>query len=208
MPNGIALLLICSFVLFVVPLISDPVELILTRLSYIVILLLASSLVEDSHKYYVYAALILVVSRGLLIILDHPLLAIYIDILTVMYLSVISIKLIAQIIKKEASSMVIIEAISGYILLGVALTSIMGVIVYFDSNAFSYLGAPLAFQQGNNFALYSYFVFITYTTVGYGDIVPLSAAARSLAKLTALAGQIYIAVVVAILIGKYLQAKD
>jgi hypothetical protein len=53
-------------------------------------------------------------------------------------------------------------------------------------------------------ALLNYFSFMTLTTVGYGDIVPATHPARSLASLEAVVGQFYIAVVMALLIGQRL----
>lgn len=49
-----------------------------------------------------------------------------------------------------------------------------------------------------------YFSFVTLTTVGYGDIVPRSAAAQNLAALEAVMGQIYLAVLVARLVGLHI----
>ena len=46
-----------------------------------------------------------------------------------------------------------------------------------------------------------YFSFITLTTVGYGDIVPMAPMARSMVILEALAGQLYLAAFVARLVG-------
>lgn len=48
----------------------------------------------------------------------------------------------------------------------------------------------------------TYFSLLTLTTVGYGDIRPVAAAARSLAAVEAVIGQFYIAVLIAELIGK------
>jgi hypothetical protein len=48
-----------------------------------------------------------------------------------------------------------------------------------------------------------YYSFVTLTTLGYGDILPLSDRARSLAFLEAVIGQIYLAVLVAKLVGMY-----
>lgn len=45
-----------------------------------------------------------------------------------------------------------------------------------------------------------YFSFVTLTTVGYGDITPVARAARSLAVLEALTGQLYPAVILARLV--------
>jgi hypothetical protein len=47
---------------------------------------------------------------------------------------------------------------------------------------------------------WTYFSFVTLTTVGYGDIVPVSPLARSLAISESLSGQIYLAVMLARLV--------
>jgi voltage-gated potassium channel Kch len=53
--------------------------------------------------------------------------------------------------------------------------------------------------QGN----LTYFSLVTITTLGYGDIVPLSSTARLLATMEAMTGQFYIAVVVATFVSMY-----
>ena len=50
-----------------------------------------------------------------------------------------------------------------------------------------------------------YFSFVTLATLGYGDIVPVSGIARGLAILEAVAGQLYLAVLVARLVSLYSQ---
>ena len=52
-----------------------------------------------------------------------------------------------------------------------------------------------------------YFSFVTLTTLGYGDITPVSATARSLAFLQAVAGQFYVAVLVAGLVSAYISDR-
>ena len=49
-----------------------------------------------------------------------------------------------------------------------------------------------------------YFSFMTLTTVGYGDIVPHSDAARTLAALEAVTGQIFLTVLIARLVGLHI----
>jgi len=51
-------------------------------------------------------------------------------------------------------------------------------------------------------ARFNYFSFTTLSTVGYGDIVPLSRPARSLATFEAISGQLYIAVLISRLVGQ------
>lgn len=49
-----------------------------------------------------------------------------------------------------------------------------------------------------------YLSFVTLSTVGYGDVVPVRAEARSLAILTAVVGQMYIALVMAMIVGRFI----
>lgn len=53
-----------------------------------------------------------------------------------------------------------------------------------------------------------YFSFVTLTTVGYGDTVPISAAARSLSTLEAALGQLYPAIILARLVSIEVSQKD
>jgi len=48
-----------------------------------------------------------------------------------------------------------------------------------------------------------YYSLITQCSVGYGDVLPQSDAARMLAVIQAVVGQFYMAVVVAIFVGMY-----
>ena len=53
-----------------------------------------------------------------------------------------------------------------------------------------------------------YFSFVTMTTLGYGDLLPISATARAMAYMQAVFGQFYVAVLVAGLVGAYIAQKD
>jgi len=52
-------------------------------------------------------------------------------------------------------------------------------------------------------ALYSYFSFVTLTTLGYGDITPVTDAGRLLAMLEATLGQLFLVILVARLVGMH-----
>ena len=56
-----------------------------------------------------------------------------------------------------------------------------------------------------NFVYYSY---VTMTTLGYGDIIPVTKKSQSLALILVLAGQLYLAVIIAINISKFMQKKS
>ncbi len=53
-----------------------------------------------------------------------------------------------------------------------------------------------------------YFSFVTMTTLGYGDMSPVSATARALAYLQAVFGQFYVAILVAGLVSAYISKRQ
>lgn len=59
-----------------------------------------------------------------------------------------------------------------------------------------------------NRLIHIYYSFITLTTLGFGDIAPLSAPACSLSLLEAVFGQLYLAVLVARLVGLYISHSN
>jgi len=100
----------------------------------------------------------------------------------------------------------IIGAISVYLLAGVALALINLVIYQLLPGSFKGLEkAPGAAVDGS--ALF-YYTFVTMTTLGYGDITPQRPLAEAVAYLTAIAGQFYIAILVAYLVGGFLNQGD
>lgn len=91
----------------------------------------------------------------------------------------------------------ILGAITLYILIGVVWSEAYQLISIHDSGA--YVGISHGNTPGDR-STWIYFSFVTLTTVGYGDITPVAHAARSLAILEALIGQLYPAIVLARLV--------
>lgn len=92
----------------------------------------------------------------------------------------------------------IFAALSGMYMLGFAWALFY---VGLDLLAADSFNRPLSSGKGLSEGLY--FSFVTLTTLGYGDIVPVSSFARSLATTQALMGQIYSVVLVARLVSLY-----
>jgi voltage-gated potassium channel len=71
--------------------------------------------------------------------------------------------------------------------------------------------APGSFQStlspGSQGLHFIYFSFVTLTTVGYGDMIPVRPMAQMLVVLEAVVGQFYVAVVVAYLVSMYITHK-
>jgi hypothetical protein len=96
----------------------------------------------------------------------------------------------------------IFGAICGYLLLGVACALTYAMIYAANPESFQ-LGDLIRQQmeQGDySRNVFIYYSFVTLTTVGYGDVTPLSIPARTLAWVEAMTGQMYLAVLIAGLI--------
>ena len=103
-------------------------------------------------------------------------------------------------------------ACCGYFLLAAIFASIYSILLQFDPQALSlWPGATIPPDQltfqGQEYGVLGYFSIATLTTLGYGDIVPNSTATRSTAAVEALIGQLYIAVVIARMIGMYISGR-
>ena len=92
----------------------------------------------------------------------------------------------------------VLGAICVYLLLGLDWALICLAIAELNPGAFTGLG-PGDWLQ--NFTELVYFSFVTLTTLGYGDISPAGPVARFLVYLEAICGQLYLAIMVAGLIG-------
>lgn len=85
--------------------------------------------------------------------------------------------------------------IAAYLLLGVIWAQAFGLVEMLRPGAFSGPADVIPGPRG-----WVYLSFITLTTVGYGDIVPVHPAARSLAILEAVTGPLYVAILLARLV--------
>jgi voltage-gated potassium channel len=96
-------------------------------------------------------------------------------------------------------------ALCTYVLLGQLWVLFYGPLVALDPHSFSF-GSELT-PAGQRYAL-AYFSYVTLTTLGYGDIQPVSALARGLAVVEALTGVLFLAVLISRLVGSYRSQRD
>ena len=99
----------------------------------------------------------------------------------------------------------IYAALSAYVLAGVFAGAFYSVMEWTWPGSFAILGQSANGQLPLPTA--AYFSFVTLATLGYGDVVPVSEAARSLVVFEAIAGQLYLAVTVARLVSLYVVAE-
>lgn len=99
----------------------------------------------------------------------------------------------------------LLSAISVYLCFGVVCAMLYGLIDIYDLRSFDIPSALSHEARINNLM---YFSFVTLTTLGYGDISPISDVARSLSTVEALVGQIYLTVLVARLVGLHIAEQS
>ncbi|MEI7980337.1 MAG: potassium channel family protein [Bacteroidota bacterium] len=105
---------------------------------------------------------------------------------------------------REVNTRMIVESVTGYLLLGLVFAGIVAAVMERDPLAFNLpVKAGTVQPAGQSLSEPFYFVFLTLATVGYGDIVPLKPYARSLATFIGISGQLYIAIIIALLVGKF-----
>lgn len=105
----------------------------------------------------------------------------------------------------EVNSDTLCGSVSVYLLLGIFFGMIYSIILVIDPGAFNGIDSELTLDPtlGPNRAMLYYSV-VTLTTLGYGDITPVSQYTRSLATMEVILGQIYLTVMVARLVGQHL----
>ncbi len=117
---------------------------------------------------------------------------------------VFSLIILRQVVRPgEVDLSRVLGAIAVYLLLGIGWANAYQVAEHFFPGSFvSATATPVAVTD------WMYFSFVTLTTVGYGDIVPVHRVARSLATLEALSGQLYLAVLLARLVSLQISTRD
>jgi uncharacterized membrane protein len=133
------------------------------------------------------------------------------SITTFLFLVAIVILMIRHIAKsRRVTPTIILSSINGYLLLGVLGGALLAIAESVDRMMVSTDTAGISFpgQHPPEMFDYLYFSFVTLTTLGYGDITPLSNLSRSTAVLLAITGQLYMTILIALLVGKFLARSE
>jgi hypothetical protein len=114
---------------------------------------------------------------------------------------------------KKVSADTIYGAVCVYLLLGIIWADLFSVVEMIEPGSFLSAGEPVIKTAGEyrsrpGFENLVYYSFVTLTTLGYGDITPVSNSARSLSSFEAVVGQLYVAVMIARLVGLHIAQAD
>jgi len=146
------------------------------------------------------------VSRWLVFLRPSPERVLMDAVLFVLVLGVLAAVVLVQVFRAgPITAGRIVGAVVFYLLLGLMWANVYTIVSLVRADAFHF---PVAPRTANELvAQLIYFSFITMTTVGYGDIIPVHPLDRSLANLEALVGQLYPAILIARLVSLELMRR-
>jgi hypothetical protein len=99
----------------------------------------------------------------------------------------------------------IFATVAAYLLVGVLFGQAYALAIELDPSSFN-LAADLTSYERQGSLLY--FSFVTLATLGYGDMLPLHSAVRTIAVVEAVVGQFYVAVIVAVFVGMFVSQRE
>ncbi len=200
-----SLLLFVVILIFVVPLFPVSWHNVLFNVFFTMIYLMAPLTMERNRKPLLFTAIVLMFLLWVISPEHYPVLNAISKIITILFFSWVVVSFIIMISRsKIVSTKLILESINGYLMMGLMFTLIIAIIQSYNPDAFSFPeGALHVGKNVNNFSNYLYYTLVTISTLGYGDVLPTAQYAKSLATFISISGQLYIAIIVANLVGKF-----
>jgi hypothetical protein len=130
-------------------------------------------------------------------------------VLTLLWLVAAVWIIVPELFKKQHVTVdTIFGAVVAYLLSAVAFAITFEIIEVRNPGSFAGLPDGASASRWKLVATMMYFSLICITTVGFGDIVPESAIAKPIAALEGMFGQLYLAVMIARLVGMHLASTD
>lgn len=203
-------LLISILILFLVtPLVgvSRHGALIMNGVAALVLATASYALIERKRLFALALALsgISIITSWLLLISQQPWVTLLSHICVIVLIAFFSVTTLDYVLRGVRITMdKIFAAVCVYMLIGYEWTFIYALLDFLQPGSFGVLPDVAANDYVGHVLQMRYFSFMTLTTVGYGDIVPHSGGARTLAALEAVTGQLYLTVLVARLVGLHI----
>ena len=123
------------------------------------------------------------------------------------FMGLVVFKLLGYVLRSiQIDTEVLCAAISVYLLLGLIWALAYALLGQFSPGSFAFAANPHSSGRMDRFNAF-YFSFVTLSTVGFGDVTPVSKIARTLAVLEAVTGTFYVAILIARLVAMYVPAS-
>ena len=180
------------------------------RWLFTLVLLWALYTVAGSRRVLILAALVLIPTLASTWLADpgQEIYLAYIDNITnIIYFTLICAFLGEYILTNRRVTLeIIFAAMCLYMMLAILWAAIYTNLELYYNNAFTFNGqfaGDAGIDRGSIFSQMIYFSFITLSTLGYGDVLPVHKVSQSWAGVEAMMGQFFIAIVIARLVSVY-----
>ncbi len=168
------------------------------------IYLFSTLAIKRNSGKHIYLPVSIIILLWVSFILKMPILMKITSLLSTVFFIAVVFMLVAQVANsKKIGFLEFLESVNIYLLFGIAASILFKTVYNADPSAFTSNSGELS-----NRADFIYFSFVTLTTLGYGDILPVSNLAKSLTIFFTVTGQLYLTMIIALLVGKYLGSKN
>jgi hypothetical protein len=205
-----SLLAMVIFLIFIIPLLPGDLHSMLYDIFFTLIYIFAALAVGIKSKSIIWFALGVIILRWLSTILNMQILnAVSRSFSILFFIAIVIIFIVGIARAKKVGMNIILDAINGYLLLSIVFGILVALIMKFNPEAFNFPELePSVVNSSRDFSEYMYYSLVSITTLGYGDIVPKIPVARSLATFISICGQLYIAILLALLVGKFAASQN
>ena len=204
------LLLLIVFTVFVIPVFPTTLFHIIYPICFTGIFLSAALSLQKHRNPVIAVALALIAILWISIFAEFRILTIIVRIVQFLFFFFLVTRLVLQIANTATvSGKVIMDSITGYLLMGLAFSTLVILVSFISPGSYNFHTLTLDdTKQLTPVSDFIYYTFTTYTTTGYGDFLPLTRISKSLAMLIGVTGQLYVAIIIAMLVGKYGQSRN
>ncbi len=200
----LALLLSILILVFIPPFLSDIPSFTdhFIKFDFLIIVIACFFIIRriKTAKYIGYITFALIIADTFL---EHDVLN-YISQIGISYLIIHAFILVlkeAMSLNGDAKNMILVS-ITGYLIIGLIGGFLTAGLEYIRPNSYFH-STGIALDLYN----YIYYSFVTMTTLGYGDIIPITDKSQALALMLVLSGQLFLSVIIAINIAKFIQKR-
>ncbi len=160
--------------------------------------------ISDRHIRYLYLAVILTILTWISTYLKLNFILHATSFITILFfVYIIAISTIRISRSKDVSSLEFLRSVNIYFLIGIVGAIVFRAMYETDPSSINILDKDVLLSTD-----LVYFSFETITTLGYGDITPNSPMAKNVAVFLAFSGQLYLTMIIALLMGKYLKDNN
>lgn len=197
--SNLLLLIVLFLMIFIIPAVPREYQPTIIDILFSFLFFFGIYALDRVQKGLLTIAIIAFITQWVARFLHMEILIILSDITNIIFIQIIIIRLIIQIARsKDVNSSVIFESINGYLFMGLFYAIWVAILFNFKPASFSGLD-----PVNTSFHDILYFTYVTISTLGYGDITPQLPLAKSLSILISISGQLYVAIIIALLVGKY-----